>query len=442
MAYKDKDFLELLESKYCMKKDISFAKLVHFQTTDEIPFQRWYPYREGYSYRLVDSIIKRFKINGVLLDPFVGSGSSILAGRYNNLKTYGIDVNPLSIFITDIQNKSYQVDLADGIKEQLSKFTKLERDCKTYSHKFRLASKYFNAKVLQSLLQIKNYINLIDSMEIRNLFFLAWLSCIEEVSLVKKEGNGLKYRNRRRTDKGYIDIPVDVWEKENLPSDKFEYVKDKISQCVFKMISDIEESTLEAPSPILMLGSSTERIKEIPENIDLTIFSPPYVNFFDYFEIHKVELWLGDFISSQEAMRTLKRTGIRSNPSATYEKKLLHHNDSVQHVVSLIREGKLWSKKIPDVIEGYFDDMEILLTNIFLKTNFGGRVVIVVGNSAYNGTIVPTDLLIAEIAEKVGFNVQEIIIARHLTSSSQQRCLLSDVTKFLRESIIILEKEE
>lgn len=94
------------------------------------------------------------------------------------------------------------------------------------------------------------------------------------------------------------------------------------------------------------------------------------------------------------------------------------------------------------VISGYFDDMESLLIEIYKKTIKNGRVAIVVGNSAYGGVIVPTDLLIAEIGEKIGFSVEEILVTRHLTTSSQQRNKLEPVIDYLRESIVILKKEE
>ena len=120
---------------------------------------------------------------------------------------------------------------------------------------------------------------------------------------------------------------------------------------------------------------------------------------------------------------------------------MVNFNASVSHLTAIIETKKLWSKKIPTVIAGYFDDMELLLENLFLKTKNGGRVAIVVGNSAYAGIVIPSDLLIAEIGKKVGFEVEKIIVTRHLTTSSQQRKYLLDVMEFMRESIIILRKE-
>ena len=229
--------------------------------------------------------------------------------------------------------------------------------------------------------------------------------------------------------------------QNHFPKDKFTYVIDKIVSNIENIIEDIQNNTITTPEPTMLLGSSMEKVLEIPEEIELTIFSPPYVNFFDYFEIHKTELWLGDFIKNQDELKQLKRTGLRSNASASVSKSLENNNESVSHLTAILETKKLWSNKIPTVISGYFDDMETLLHNLYTKTLIGGRVVIVVGNSAYAGVVVPSDLLIAEIGEKIGFKVEEIIVTRHLTTSSQQRKHLKDVMDFMRESIVILRKE-
>ncbi|AYQ24221.1 MULTISPECIES: hypothetical protein [Enterococcus] len=441
MAYEDVAFLENLEKQYNIVLDQSYSNLVHFQTTSEIPFQRWYSYREGYSYKLVQKFITKYNISGALLDPFMGSGSSILAGRFSNLKTYGIDVNPISLFVSKVENRNYFNEDIKSIQKELVLFQKLKRDSTSRTTNFELATKYFNEDILQTLLQLREHIESIDNSSTRDVFFLSWLSIVESISNVKKEGNGLKYRNRRRIKNGYINIPIQQWEEEHFPKDKFNYVLNKIINNINNVVDDLQSNTISAPEPVMLLGSSMEKVLDIPDQLELTIFSPPYVNFFDYFEIHKTELWLGGFIKSQEELKQLKRTGLRSNASATVSKLLVNTNASVSHLTSILETKKLWSNKIPVVIAGYFDDMETLIHNLYVKTQDNGRVAIVIGNSAYAGIIIPSDLLIAEIGEKIGFKVEEIIVTRHLTTSSQQRKYLKDVMDFMRESIVILRKE-
>lgn len=441
MVYEDKVFLDDLESRYNVSYDADYSNLVHFQTTNDIPFQRWYSYREGYSYKLVEKLIKKYNITGPLLDPFVGSGSSILAGRRMHLKTYGIDVNPLSIFISKVENKDYNDADIDNIKAEIFMFNQLKRDMKVRKTNFELASKYFNKDILQAMLQLREHINSISNPKTRDVFFLSWLSILESVSNVKKEGNGLKYKNRKRKKSGYINIPIEDWENEHFPDNKFVYVSDKIINNIQKIIEDLSSNYITAPKATMILGSSIENVLSVPEQVELTVFSPPYVNFFDYFEIHKIELWLGEFINEQNDLRKLKRTGLRSNASASVAKALTNSNESIQHLTAILETKKLWSNRIPSVIAGYFDDMENLLINLYKKTTVDGMVAIVVGNSAYAGILIPSDLLIAEIGEKIGFKVDKIVVTRHLTTSSQQRKYLNDVMSFMRESILIFRKE-
>ncbi|NMC61287.1 MAG: hypothetical protein GYA51_18190, partial [Candidatus Methanofastidiosa archaeon] len=58
----------------------------------------------------------------------------------------------------------------------------------------------------------------------------------------------------------------------------------------------------------------------------------------------------------------------------------------------------------------------------------------------YKGILVPTDLLLAEIAEKLGFKVKKIIYARKIRASSQQMADLHNYEDLMRESIVELQK--
>jgi hypothetical protein len=178
----------------------------------------------------------------------------------------------------------------------------------------------------------------------------------------------------------------------------------------------------------------------IKDDFQLTFYSPPYCNCFDYFEIHKVELWLGGFVNNKKEFKELRNNGFRSNTNSLNGKEIKYNNESVESLIGLFDFEKLWSKRIPNVVRGYFDDTHTLLKSLFNQTVKNGYVGIVVGNSAYTGVIIPTDIIIADIAKSIGFEVKDIFITRHLTTSSQQKIALNPLKEFLRESIILLKK--
>ena len=177
----------------------AFGGQAHFQFASQTPIQRWYPYREGYSIRLVNAFIKELNITANTFDPFAGSGTTLLASRMNNLKSFGVDVNPISVLVAKVENEQYTKEDFDTFGKEIENMRTLEKSEDDFDTSFYLADRVFNKDILRSLLQFKYHIKAIENEKVRRLFFVAWLSIIEDVSNIKKEGNGIKYKNRKRT---------------------------------------------------------------------------------------------------------------------------------------------------------------------------------------------------------------------------------------------------
>lgn len=436
-----KEFLKLEEGVSLVDAK-QLGDQVHFQNAPDTSIQRWFSYREGYSVELVSTFIKQLNVRGTVLDPFSGSGTTLLASRQNNNPSIGIDVNPISVMIAKAANEQYSQQDIDDLELFTQNLRSLQRNSLYFKTDFDLAEKVFNEEILQSLLQIREYIKGIDNKKISTLCFVIWLSIIEGVSNIKKEGNGIKYKNRKRTPNGYISIEKNKWEEENFPQNKFQFVKNKIIEKLSIVNYDLKNNYgLCAEKPKIIHNNCLELDQLIDKEVELTFFSPPYCNCFDYFEIHKVELWLGEFVKSKEELRKLRANGFRSNTNSLKDKSISYKNESLENLIELFDRDKLWSNKIPDVVRGYFDDMHTLLVKLYSKTADKGYVSIVVGNSAYTGVIIPTDIIIARIAEEVGFKIEKLYVTRHLTTSSQQKEKLAELKGYLRESVVLLRKE-
>lgn len=430
-----------LEKNLPIKNASSFSNQVHFQNAYQTAVQRWFPYREGYSTRLVNAFIKELKITGNVFDPFSGSGTTLLASRQNNLNSFGIDVNPISVLVANVENEKYNNSDILNLDLEIEKLKSISKSNEVFQTSFDLADKVFNSEILQSLLQLKFSIKNIENEKTKNIFFIAWLAILEDVSNIKKEGNGIKYKNRKRTTNGYINIDKDVWEKQTFPLDKFGFVKAKLLKHLELVSVDIKNNFGSCENqPKIFKGSCLEFDKMFSDEIQFTFFSPPYCNCFDYFEIHKVDLWLGDFVSDKEEFRLLRNTGFRSNTNSLNHKPIIYKNENIESLIALFDSDKLWNTKIPSVVRGYFDDTHTLLNKLYLQTTKGGYVGIVIGNSAYSGVIIPSDILIADIAKEIGFKIKNIYVTRHLTTSSQQKQGLEPLKGYLRESILLLEK--
>jgi hypothetical protein len=157
----------LLETGLPMFSGASFGNQVHFQNAYQTPVQRWFPYREGYSTRLVNSFVKELKITGNVFDPFSGSGTTLLASRTNNLNSFGIDVNPISVLVATVENEQYSKSDIEYLSLEIDRIKSLLKSNETFQTSFELAGKVFNQEILQSLLQLKKHIKEIGNEKLK-----------------------------------------------------------------------------------------------------------------------------------------------------------------------------------------------------------------------------------------------------------------------------------
>lgn len=187
------------------------------------------------------------------------------------------------------------------------------------------------------------------------------------------------------------------------------------------------------------LSSITHKPKD---KVDCILTSPPYANLFDYFEIYKMELWSSGIIQSYEDWKKLKKSALRNNKNANLQKTDSINNILLDETLAILESRNLESSTLI-MLANYFFDMQKVLKNCFDTLKNNGFCFIVVGNSCYKCVPIKTDEILAKEAENLGFKCQEIIVARKLKTSSQQMKILDSKSKFyLRESIIVLQKEE
>lgn len=415
-----------LEKKYLPEVNEKYSKLVNFFENKKEKIHNWFYYKEGYSSLLVEKLLNEFdaKENEILLDPFSGSGTTLVVGKEQKMKTIGFDVNPIASFISEVKTRNY---CEDDIKSLQQVMLELEREDLEYDDKILekpkldIIDKIFSEDKLKKLLHINNYIKKIENKKIKNIVKLAYLQSIENLSKMKKDGNGIKYKTKESETEVLIEI------KNNLNK-------------ILESILEKKEIFFTGKESILIKDSYLNSEKYIAEKIDYVICSPPYANCFDYCAVYKMELWLGEFVKEYKDFKKLRGLAIRSHVNGSLEQKIENEYDLIKWISSKIGEEKLWDKKIPHMINSYFDDMTKVIKNINFQLKEKGKCAIVVGNSSYNGFVVPTDLLLAYISEKNGFEVKNIYIARPLRTSSQQMKKFPYIKKYLRESIIVLEK--
>ncbi len=412
---KYKKIIEDLSASFKISKSPQFAKDVNFSQSKKVSVQNWFTYKQGYSTKLIENILNRCKdkkINRVL-DPFCGVGTTNLVSNYYGIKNCGLDINPVALLAAKVKNYSYK-------KREIQQIDKLIKEFKPSKSIFIPSSKVikssFDKKTFNQLINIKGYCEKILPKTIQNFFMLAYISIIEDCSTKIKDGNGLKNARNKKKVKNVYSYFIK----------KIKLMRSEIDSKIKNKSTFIEGSLIS---------------RKLRSSFDLVIFSPPYANCFDYFEVYKLEMWMGGFVKSYEDFLKFRSMALRSHVNSKFDHSIKELNTNVDTIASLISSYNIWNKNIPDMIRGYFDDMNSILNIIYSLMNQNSSCFIIVANSGYKGIVIPTDLLICEIAEKIGFKTKNIFVARKMRSSSQQlNTLRPRKENLMRESILELKK--
>jgi hypothetical protein len=405
------------------------------------PFQRWFHYREGYTVELCRRIVSRNET--LVVDPFCGFGSTLLAAQSAGIPSIGVDVSPLAVFVSTVKTRIYRRRDVAQLKEQIRKLNSLtSRSPSAQPPPLRIIGKLFQPDILRALLIFQRHISGIADPVLRDFFMLGWLAILEKVSNVFREGNGIKYRNRLRNGNDYHVVPYNLWQASHFPRNKFQYVqRELIAQCNM-MLEDLVAGDNRTATSVLQADAAALTAVIPKRSASLVLFSPPYCNCFNYIKAYKLELWMAGFIRNYPDIRSLTKMGIRSRVESLLDPVREPYPPVVDKLISLMDQKNLWSEQLPDVIRGYFADIQRCLLKIRDVLKPRGRCVIVVGNSAYAGVLVPSDLLLARIASSLGFEVEKLVVGRHLTTSSQQRRRITPLKDYLRETVIHLRRSK
>ena len=396
---------------------------VNFKEALAVPIHRWYNYKEGFSPRFVSDFIQSYSKSpsDVVFDPFGGVGTTTLQASIMGFKSYSTDVNPLGNFASRIKSKQY----SDQDKNDIIIESERLKSIDSYTIHAEIPNKtvvgYFQPETYHSLLQIITYISDIKNTTTKNVFSLALLSLVELLSTHHKDGNGLKKKKKAPK-------PLSFEEVKLLLIDRIALFVDDISNVHIKQ------------TPIIFQQSNIEKY-ELPQKADIVITSPPYANCFDYSKVYMNELWVGGFFLSKDDQTRFREQSITSHVHYRWKKRNEEFSSTIisDYVNPILCTKHLWSNSIPSMLIGYFSDMGKFLDVLTHNLNKNAVVGIVVGNSVYGGVLIPTDLIIASMAEEMGYSVEGIDVYRELSSSPQQMSLIKESDKrYLRESLVIL----
>lgn len=369
-------------------KALDFKDLVTFIPNKKEPIHNWYYFKEGFSKQLVDIFIDQFQLNenSIVLDPFSGVGTTLLACKQKGIKSVGVDVSPFFVFVSKVKTRDYDLEkLKEAVSEAIG--WKFERP--KYLPKEKWVTKVFSRYTLEDTIFYKNKILEIEDEEARDFLLLALIDSAIKASWTTKDG-------------AFVRI-----EKKGKPPLK-KFFKYKIK----KMFKDLIRADVKPVETGVEVGDAKE-LKLENEFIDAVITSPPYLNKIEYTKIYNIETSL--FFDFPE-------------------------NELKSYVGSRVEDINVseigLDESLPLSAKAYFKDIHSALSEMYRVCKSNAKLAIVIGGGCYPDRAIETDRIAAELAERIGFNVKNILVARNSWCTRARTIKVGQI----RESIVLLEK--
>ncbi len=409
----------------------------------------WYRFVLSYPAHIIRTYVERFGLDAKhnVLDPFCGTGTTIVECKKLGIPSCGIEPNPMAVFASRTK-VDWEID-ADQLIAHASHIAKLTleqfdaqgiqdegalelfgRQIKPQAALRELPPELVKILLTDSIspLPLHKVLVLIEVLEAnREPRLLAH----EHIALAKSLVNEISNLHFGP------EIGVGAIKKDSA-------VVGPWLRAVKREAEDIRHLQSKAATPAIVHQADARDLAILlqPASVDAVITSPPYPNEKDYTRTTRLESVLLGFIKSKDDLRRLKQNLVRSNTRSVYKSdtddRLVENHDAIQQIAEAIERRRIelgktsgFERLYARVTKLYFGGMLRHLMELRPVLRPGAQLAYVVGDQAsYLRVMIRTGQLLADLAKSVGYEVVGIDLFRtRLATATKEQ---------LREEVVIL----
>lgn len=377
----------------------------NFVDNMKLPIHRWFRFSAGYSAEWVERLVLNYRVTSdvespVVLDPFAGSGTTLLASSAQGARSYGWESQPFIFRVARAKVGSINVDPLDLYKAGRIVLDKAAADGRTNSRQEHpLLLRCYSADVLCDLRSIQRGIELVSlavSQEVADLLWLAFVSILRPASHAGTAQWQYVQPNKVKT---RTTCPVAGFKKTiNVMADDISTIHGHLAHSMSISLHDARIASDLAP-----------------DLVDVVVTSPPYANNFDYADATRLEMTFLGEIENWSDLKSLRESLIHacSQHMAGYDciealnsplmDPIRSDLEPIYEQLEAVRHTRGGKKAYHAMVVGYFLDMAMVWMNLRRTVRTGGTAYFVIGDSAPYGVYVPVDSLLGELAVAAGF---------------------------------------
>lgn len=421
--------------------------------------------------QLPRKFIEELSVPGdVVLDPMMGSGTTMLEAYLSGRRGVGFDIDPLALMLTKAKvtplNARLVARIGNRILERAQRTARERRHELVRELENRWDSKtrdfidyWFAPETQIELLALITEIDQIEDAGLRTFFELAFSAII----ITKSGGVSLAFdlaHTRPHRAKVVIGTSGEVILGSELAGSSSRRVRfltktvrspfREFEKRVEQNLSGLRESNSDRIQPYLegLFEPEPERTEPhialgnaqgLPlgdDSIDLVVTSPPYAsNAIDYMRAHKFSLaWMG-YPVDELGQKRKEYIGGEAVTGFDFEDL----PDKTRRVVAGISDQ---DEKKSRVLRRYFSEMTRTLREMFRVLRSGKTAIVVVGSSVMRGRDTETHTCLAEIGRQIGFEIPRIGVRnldrnRRMMPAGSELDLESQIQQRMHEEYVI-----
>ena len=323
-----------------------------------------HPYPVKFPPQIPNNILLKFANDGdVVLDPFCGSGTTLVEARLLGYNSIGVDVNGLSTLLSKVKATPLS---SEEIEQSVHFINCIEDNRELWSidrpsihvKQIEGLDHWFQFNVAEELTFLLDRINTIDNGNVRDFLRIVVSSIIVKVSNQESDTR-FAASNKNIPDLFTFDLFITRSKK------------------YLKLIQEFSRKINKKSTLTLYNADSRNLAMLESESIDLIITSPPYANTYDYYLYHKFrKRWLD------------------------IDVKFAQNNEigSRREFSSLKHPADQWTK-----------DLLLCVREMHRLLKPNKHAFLVIGDSIINKKLIKIDEIIQDMAPIVGFHVCNII---------------------------------
>lgn len=406
----------------------------------------WYRFVLSFPPHLVAEYITRFRLNEnhKLLDPFCGTGTTLVEAKKKGIPSIGIEANPMAHFASNVKVEwSIAPDRLLDNAERIANIVSREyKSCGIYDEPLLRVLNPVNMP-LKSLDNDREKLLLTNSISPLPLH-----KALVLLDIIEREGGSLFQRHEKLAfAKSLVNVASNLRFGPEVGVGTIRHDAPMLSAWLEEirvMARDLRQVTSNAKVPAHVFHADARCINQLlePCSINAVITSPPYPNEKDYTRTTRLESVLLGFVSNKADLRALKQTLVRSNTRSVFKNDdddlWIEKHAEIQAIAEKIENRRIelgktsgFERLYARVTKLYFGGMARHLAELRPFLSPGAHLAYVVGDQAsYLRVMIRTGELLADIAQSLGYELVGIDLFRTRLSTATR--------EHLREEVVVL----